>query len=248
MSVEEDNTSLAILETLLKEIKTAEDELGRLGGDKIGSNRSNIRLEAATLREEASLLSSNPVEGFVEDDKVRYFLAVGEIENVNDDLRRLKELNELTETENIESLASNQRQVHSLEAIIEGLKKEVEDYAATEKKEHLKRVNIEKRKALKENSRANKLILKELKSGLKDFLYDTERLSPNYESHDSSLGHLLQALWKNYKDNGVHNYISMESLDFDVEKNALEQVKRAGLIVQNSKNSDQIKLVDFTLQ
>ena len=40
----------------------------------------------------------------------------------------------------------------------------------------------------------------------------------------------------------------MESLDFDVEKNALEQVKRAGLIVQNSKNSDQIKLVDFTLQ
>ena len=157
------------------------------------------------------------------------------IENSNQDLRTLKTLNDLTQKENIKSLSSNQKEVQTLAAIIEGLEKEIENYEVTEKKDHLKRVNVDKREALNKNSRANKMILKDFKSGLKDFLFDTEKLSPDYEGHDYSLGHLLQALWKNYKDNGVHNYISIESLDFDVEKDALEHVKRAGLIVQNSK-------------
>ena len=90
--------------------------------------------------------------------------------------------------------------------------------------------------------------MKHLKNELKHFLDDTAKLDPNHnEDQGSSFGYLLQALWRNFVDNGVHDYISIESLEFDVEESVLDQLIIAGVVTQNKNNSDLIKMTDFTM-
>ena len=58
---------------------------------------------------------------------------------------------------------------------------------------------------------------------------------------------LSQALWKNFVDNGPNEYISIESLDFDVPQEVLEQLVRADVVQEHPSNPDKIKMVDFTM-
>ncbi len=105
-------------------------------------------------------------------------------------------------------------------------------------------VNAEKRKEFELHERFNKLNLKSLKRELKGFLDDTSRLQ---NQDDSAFGFLLQALWTNFVNNGVHEYVSIESLEFDVEQDVLEHLETAGVITFNKNNTDLIRLVNFTM-
>ena len=192
---------------------------------------------------------TKPVESLADDDEIRYFLAVGMIENFNKDLRNLKELNQRTSIQSAKSLECEKGEIKRLASIIEGLEKEIQDAAEVEEEDQPRKMNEVKRQELTENNRMNKMILRDFKKDLRDFLNDTESLTPDYnETQGATIGHLLQALWKNYTDHGIHDYVSIESLDFDVDEDVLQHVKRAGLVVQNKNNPDQIRLVDFTLQ
>ena len=210
--------------------------------------KSGISVEAAILSEEAGLLEAKSLEGMVDDEQLRYFLAVGNVENNIKDLRTLQHLQQETKTQNTKSLNMEEKDIQKMASFIESLEKEIQVNDAVEKEDQLKKVNQDKRQELTKNTRANKMILKGFKTELRDFLNDTESLTPGYnaEQDTSRFGHILQALWKNYNENGIHDYVSIESLEFDVDSDVLEHLKRAGLVVSNSKNSDKIRLVDFT--
>ena len=218
----------------------------RLSGGRPVPDKSAVSVEAAILKEEARLVEASAVEGLLEDEETRYFLAVGHLENSIKELRTLKHLD--TKTLNTKSLANDRKEIQKVASYIESLEKEIQENDGVDKEDHLKKVNKEKREELTRDTRANKMILKGFKMGLRDFLNDTESLNPGYnEQHDASpFGHILQALWKNYTENGIHDYISIESLEFDVDSDALEHLKRGGLVESNSKNPDRIRLVDFT--
>ena len=232
----------------VQEISAAETELERLCGGRPGTAKSGIAVEAAILTEEAGLVESATLEGLVDDEQMRYFLSVGNLENSIKDLRTLKQLKQDSISQNSKSLVMEKKEIQKVASFIERFEKEIRENDGVDKEDQLKKVNQDKRLELTKNTRANKLALKEFKLGLRDFLNDTETLTPGYnEDQDSSrFGHILQALWKNYTENGIHDYVSIESLEFDVETDVLEHLKRAGLVFTNSKNKDQIRLVDFT--
>ena len=48
-------------------------------------------------------------------------------------------------------------------------------------------------------------------------------------------------------DHGPSEYISIESLDFDVLQEVLEQLVRADVVQEHPSNPDKIKMVDFTM-
>lgn len=244
--MEKDDT----FEILLKEIDAAQEKLRSLGGPlALGDSRS-IGVESAILSQEAELLGTKPVDGLVQDDQIRYFLAVGMVENFNKDLRTLKEINQHSLNQSNKDLAAEKRETQQMTSIIEGIGQEIGEKAVGEKEgDQPSKVSLDKKVELTANTRMNKKILRDFKKKLRSFLDDTESLSPDYsDSHGSRVGILLQALWTNYIDNGIHDYVSIESLEFDVEKEDIEHVKRAGIVHQNRKNPDQIRLVDFTLQ
>ena len=221
----------------------------RLGRGRPRADKSAISVEAAILKEEARLVEANPVEGLVEDEETRYFLAVGHLENSHKDLRTLKQTQNQRRTLNAKSLANDRNEIQRLATYNESLEKEIRENDGVDKEEQLKKVNQEKRKELERDTRANKLVLKGFKIELRNFLNDTESLTPgrNADNDSSPFGTILQALWQNYTKNGIHDYVSIESLEFDVDSDALEQLKRGGLVESNSKNLDKIRLVDFTL-
>ena len=231
-----------------QEINAAEAELERLGGGRPVAAKTAISVEAAILKEEARLIEENSVEGLVEDEETRYFLAVGHLENSIKELRTLKQLNLTTGTLNTKYLAIDSQEIQKVASITESLEKEIRENNGVAMEDQLKKVNQSKRKELTNDTRANKMILKSFKVELRDFLNDNESLNPEYNTdHENNrFGHILQVLWKNYTENGIHDYVSIESLEFDVDSDALEHLKRAGLVVSNSKNPDKIRLVDFT--
>ena len=221
----------------------------RLGGGRPLAGKSSISVEAATLKEEARLVEANPVEGLVEDEETRYYLAVGHLENSIKELRALKQTQNQCRTLNAKSLANDRNEIKKVATYNESLENELRENDGVDKEDQLKRVNQEKRKELERDIRANKLVHKGFKMELRSFLNDTESLTPghNADTDSSPFGAILQALWHNYTQNGIHDYVSIESLEFDVDSDALEQLKRGGLVESNSKNLDKIRLVDFTL-
>lgn len=107
-------------------------------------------------------------------------------------------------------------------------------------------VNAEKRKEFELFERYNKLNLKSLKRELKSYLDDTSKLQ-DHDGDGSKFGYLLQELWSNFVNNGAHEYVSIESMNFDVDQEVLEHLENAGIITFNKNNNDLIKLVDFTM-
>ena len=70
-----------VFDKLVNEITTAQAELDRIQ-EQLRNQRSidSVGLEAATLQEETKLWKKETTEGFVEDDQIRYYLAVGTVE------------------------------------------------------------------------------------------------------------------------------------------------------------------------
>ena len=72
-----------VFDKLVSEISTAQGELDMIQ-EQLRNQRSidSVGLEAATLQEETKLWKKETPEGFVEDDQIRYFLAVGQVEQL----------------------------------------------------------------------------------------------------------------------------------------------------------------------
>ena len=72
-----------VFDKLLSEISTAQNELDHIQ-EQLRNQRSidSVGLEAATIQEETKLWKREAPEGFVEDDEIMYYLAVGQVEQL----------------------------------------------------------------------------------------------------------------------------------------------------------------------
>ena len=82
-----------VFDKLVSEISSAQAELDMIQ-EQLRNQRSidSVGLEAATLQEETKLWKKETPEGFVEDDQIRYYLAVGQVEELVKDMRDIKEI------------------------------------------------------------------------------------------------------------------------------------------------------------
>jgi len=234
--------SLELFNKLCKEIDASENELCKLKAELVNVEKRSVKTEAAVLREEVALVNDEAVEGLVDDVQSQYFISVGLIEKSNENLRQLIQMNEKISEHSNQSLADIRKEIEKQAGVNRNLEEELKGDISNKER------NVEKRREFSQQERNNKLNLKYLKNELKHFLDDTAKLDPNHnEDQGSNFGYLLQALWRNFVDKGVHDYVSIESLEFDVEKTVLNQLTSAGIVIQNKNNSDLIKMTDFTM-
>jgi len=238
-----------VFDKLLNEISTAQTELDNIQ-EQLRNQRSidSVGLEAATIQEETKLWKKETPNGFVDDDEIMYYLAVGQVEELVKEMRILKEMTGKNLTNTKETYDALQKSMKEQSDIVKRLENEIatskEDPAADE----ISKSNMAKRKELNDNIRKDKLVLKQMKTDLKYFIDETAKLDPEYNENDgTSIGYLLQALWKNFLDNGPREYISIESLNFDVPEKNLEQLVRADIVQEHPSNPDKFKMVDFTM-
>jgi len=234
--------SLQLFDKLCKEIDASEYELLKLKAELVKEDKQSVKTEAAALREEVAIIKDKAVEGLVEDVQSQYFISVGLIEQSNENLRQLIEMNEKISENSNQTLEYIRKEIEKQAGVNRNLEEELKGEISNKER------NVDKRREFSQQERYNKLNLKHLKNELKHFLDDTAKLDPNHnEEQGSNFGYLLQALWRNFVDNGVHDYISIESLEFDVEESVLDQLIIAGVVTQNKNNSDLIKMTDFTM-
>jgi len=144
---------------------------------------------------------------------------------------------------------SLQKSIKEQSALVTKLEREISVSKGESVEDEVSGSNVTKRKELTHHIRKNGLILKQMKTDLKYFIDETAKLDPDFNENDgSSIGYLLQALWKNFLDNGPSEYISIESLSFDVPEKNVEQLVRADIVQKQPSNSDNIKMVDFTMR
>ena len=72
-----------VFSKLINEIGAAQTELNNIQ-EQLRNQRSidSVGLEAATIQEEVKLWKKGAPEGFVEDDEIMYYLAVGQVEEL----------------------------------------------------------------------------------------------------------------------------------------------------------------------
>ena len=66
--------------------------------------KKSVKLEAAALKEEVTLLKDEPVEGLVDDDVSQYFVAVGLMEENIENLKTTKNYNEKVSIKSLQDL------------------------------------------------------------------------------------------------------------------------------------------------
>eukprot|EP00090_Calanus_glacialis_P036124 TRINITY_DN61610_c0_g1_i1.p1 TRINITY_DN61610_c0_g1~~TRINITY_DN61610_c0_g1_i1.p1 ORF type:complete len:254 (-),score=102.69 TRINITY_DN61610_c0_g1_i1:143-904(-) len=238
-----------VFDKLVSEISSAQAELDMIQ-EQLRNQRSidSVGLEAATLQEETKLWKKETPEGFVEDDQIRYYLAVGQVEELVKEMRDIKEITGKSLAGTKDTLNMLNKTIKEQAEIVKSLEDELAGAQEKTVEEEASDFNLAKRKELNDNTRWNKMIVKQMKNDLKSFIDQTAKLDPDFNPADgSSFGYLLQALWKNFLDHGPSEYISIEALDFDVPQEVLEQLVRADVVQEHPSNPDKIKMVDFTM-
>lgn len=234
----------SVFDALLAEIGKAEEELAVIRRQLSNQPPGSEADEAAVVKEEVAIMEGSSVEGLVEDPEIRYYLAVGKIEKELEEMRQAKEMSD-------QCLASHDAQQKELDSkiqeqnsVITALEKEVKDAEITG--DSTEDGNIVTRHEISQQIRANKLIVRELKAGLKKFIDSTAALEHKDKVQQSSpYGYLLQALWKNYLNNGME-YLSIQEQEFDVPENVLEHLVQAGIVLIHPNDQDKIRVEDFT--
>jgi len=238
-----------VFDKLVSEITTAQAELDMIQ-EQLRNQRSidSVGLEAATLQEETKLWKKETPEGFVEDDQIRYYLAVGQVEELVKEMRDIKEITGKSLAGTKDTLSMLNKTIKEQADLVKSLEDELAGTQDKTDEEEASDFNLAKRNEFNDNIRWNKMIVKQMKNDLKSFIDQTAKLDPDFNPADgSSFGYLLQALWKNFLDHGPSEYISIESLDFDVPQEVLEQLVRADVVQEHPSNPDKIKMVDFTM-
>eukprot|EP00092_Neocalanus_flemingeri_P107761 GFUD01138322.1.p1 GENE.GFUD01138322.1~~GFUD01138322.1.p1 ORF type:complete len:256 (+),score=94.65 GFUD01138322.1:733-1500(+) len=238
-----------VFDKLVNEISTAQAELDMIQ-EQLRNQRSidSVGLEAATLQEESKLWKRETPEGFVEDDQMMYYLAVGQVEQQVKEMRDMKEISDRSLAGTKDTLTKLHKTIIEQAALVTSFEDELAEAQEMTSEEKATDFNVAKRKEFNDHIRWNKMIVKQMKKDLSSFIDETAKLDEDFDPADgSSFGYLLQALWTNFVHYGINEYISIESLDFDVPQEVHEQVLRAEIVQEHPSNPDKIKMVDFTM-
>jgi len=236
-----------VFDSLIHEIETAEKEL-----DKIQKKLKNQRLgespaKVAVLEKEIGLLEKDPLEGLVEDDGTKYYIAVGELEEQVKKLRELKGINEHINDAHEKDLTELKKNIAAQTLLNSRLRDEVTKSKSQEVGGQGSR-NMLARRRMNGEIRANKVILEQFKNELRTFLDDTAKLDPKYGEGDlSPFGPLLQTLWRSFLKS-ESEWVSVESLDYDVPDEVLDHLVTSEMVLRNPADPDKIRMEDFTMR
>jgi len=236
-----------VFDQLIREITSAQNELDSLHVQlKNQPSSDNPWLRVATYEEEIKLWNKEAINVTSDDDQLNYYLAVGHIEKTVKELRDIKKMHEKNSKANLNTLDKLNASIKEQESIVKKLEEEVGvgSSVADVSSRHDKSI----RTKLYDETRCNKMILRQLKKDLKDFIDETAQLDIEYNAREGAcFGYFLQALWKNFLNNGTTEYVSLESLGFDVTEHVLQFLLKAEIIQTHPSDPEKIKLVDFTM-
>lgn len=234
----------AVFDSLLGEITRAEAELADISRQLKNQPAPSLQTELGALGQEVEVMAGEKVEGLPEDPDIRYYLAVGKLEKQLVEMRQAKEMSEQRMQSHAQTLEQLDFKIKEQKEVIARMEKLGEE--TTGSSETKEDVNLAERKELNNKVRANKILLRDFKKSLKLFIDMTAELDPEMSGQEGSpYGHLLQALWKNYLENGFE-YLSIQDQDFDVPDSTLSHLVQAGIVKYHPSDKDRIKMEDFT--
>lgn len=239
-----------VFDALLHEIETAEKELGlvqeKLKNQQLGQTPAKAQ-EVAVLAEEIGLLQKAPLEGLVDDDGTKYYLAVGELEEQVKSLKELKEVTDIINKAHERDLKELKKNIADQTRLNSRLRDEVTKSKGQEVGVEGSRNSLARRQT-NGQIRANKVLLEQFKNELVTFLDDTARLDPNHvEGDPSPFGYLLQTLWSSFLKS-ESEWVSVKSLEYDVPDEVLEHLVTAEVVLRNPADPDEIRMEDFTMR
>jgi len=231
---------------ILAEIAAAEKELVKLQ-EKNANQSPSVAPSVLVLKDGIKVLENARLEGLSEDNGMRYYLAVGELEEQVKSLRNLKEcserLNQDKENEfnKLKLEMEEQRMLNAkMEEEITQLKSQTTNTDCSARD-----IEKEKTKALK---RTNKLVLRKIKDEFRRFLEDVSRKENSSDDIDvtSNTGLLLQTLWSQFQKD-CDAWVDIDGIPHDVPDPILNKLVENGVVLKNSDDANQIKLENFTM-
>lgn len=236
-----------VYDSLLRDIERAQAELSSINTAlaNTGVHQATNMVAASVLKNEVDELKQTKVEGLAEDPQMRYYLAVGKLEKQIEEMRQAKEMMGQRKAARASRRAELDAQISEQREAITKMEAELE--ASGQGEGGADGANKAARKEINAKIRLNKILLSEMKGGLKKFIDLTAELQDgNSTKEGSPYGFLIQALWGNYLKNGVSEYISIQAQDFDVPSSVLSHLVHAGIVKIHPSDNDKVRMEDFT--
>jgi len=243
-----------IFEKLINQINAAEEELQTLNeqilNQGVADKENGLNLEAKLLLEETKMLKKSTPEGFEDDEQIKYFLAVGHLEEQKKELMQIKEMSEHNIANNAKDLKKYNQFIEEQSTLVKNLEEELAKSSAVNEEGQETEQTKEAKTNLESDIRLTRKCVKDLKGFLREFIEKTANLDPNYSGEvGASIGYLLQALWSSFLKSGGHReYIHIEALQYDVQDEDLQQLTGAGILEVDPKDPKKIRMVDFTMR
>jgi len=236
-----------MLQSLQTEIDHASKQLNDLRKD-IESNSGSmpttqpqkLAYQARVLQEETKLMKASQPEGYDED--VRYFVAVGQLEQ---SLTELKEINNIAErsVEGNEAIISDlQERINLQQGLVQKMKELVDRRRSEAQSDQGK---AKARLEMENKLRATRQITQEFKAFLVEFV-NKMGSKDNLNEGSVPMGFLLQSLWAEFQQNGIQGWVNIEELDYEVRDEDVDTLYKSGIILRKDKNPNVIQLEDFT--
>jgi len=239
-----------MLESLIHEIDTAQQELNTLRSELSSKNLDSLPdaekllLQARTLKMETKALKTLPPDGLDEDKGVRYYVAVGMLEQQIKDDKDLKNITDRNIETNKQILSELNTHIANQQKLIKKMEDIVEARAVEERSEEGQALT---RRKLEKDLRNTRLATKELKSFLVEFI-NKIGAGPDVEDGCVPMGMLLQALWTEFQQNDREGWMDIENLDFEVRDEDIQQLFKSDIIQMKNGNPKVVQLIDFTMR
>merc|ERR1711935_320180 len=234
--------SVEVFQGILDEIAAAESQLSKLQ-EKSANQRGSLPSDIfEVLKDGMDTVKKTTLEGLVDDNGMRYYLAVGELEETVKSLRNLKEVSEKINQENKDEFSKLKVEIDEQKAVNPNLEAEIAQLKSQSVKTNEARKLVEE-KELKSQMKTNKAVLKNLKGGFRKFLDD---IALRDGEGDSMAGVVLQTLWSQFlKD--PEAWVDVDGISYDVPEGVLQHLVEAEVVLKNPADANQIKLENFTM-
>jgi len=236
-----------MLQSLQTEIEHANKQLNELRKDIDKSTNmpttqaGKLAYQARVLQEETKLLKASQPEGL--DEGVRYFVAVGQLEQ---SLSELKEINNIAErnVEGNEAIISDLQERINLQRGLVQKMKELVDRRRLEAQSDQGKAKA--RLEMENKLRATRQITQEFKTFLVEIVNKMGSKDEDLNEGSVPMGFLLQSLWTEFQQHGIQGWINIEDLEYEVRDEDVDTLYRSGIILRKDKNPNIIQLEDFT--
>lgn len=229
------------IEQANKQLKVLRNDIESNSGGMPTTQAGKLAYQARVLQEETKLLKSSAPEGL--DEGVRYFVAVGMLEQQVNELKEIKLISDRNVEGNELILQDLQERIQQQKTLVKKME-EVVDRRRTEARSDAGKAKT--RLDLENKLRATRQVTQEFKAFLVEFVNKLGVKDGDMKEGSVPMGFLLQSLWTEFQQNGVQGWINIEDLEYEVRTEDVETLEKSGVILRKSDNPNIIQLEDFT--